>query len=584
MDRQTVYAGQVPLETDLLNTNRNVLIALGKTLSDMLGTSTYASGLGCVATAPASLSVQVNPGQLYALQNLDSTPYSSLAADTTHQIIKQGILLDAATFACAAPTTAGYSINYLIEAAYADVDSNPIVLAYYNATNPSQAFSGPGNNGQPSMTTRAGKVILTLKAGVAAATGTQVTPAVDSGCTGLWVVTVANGQSTITAANIAQYAGAPILPTSLLQSLITNNLEYGIDAGAANAVQATFPLPPTAIVDNQQFWVKVKTTNTGATTFTPNPGVIGALPVVGAAHQALQGNELVVNGRALFVYRADITSYVLESCTGASLQTSPATSLLHAPQMGQVTGVVGSARNLKMYVSVASTTATLTADEIVVESALGGVRGCVSNVNQSINVAGVNGIGAMDTGAAPTSGFVAIYEMFNPTTSAAGLIGVNATSIVAPNVYSNGHAPAGYTQSALVAVVPTDSSGRIVPLYLTGRAVKFGAATALASNTAPGSFTSLSLAGAFIPPNAIGVYFNFQYLSTTANSIMTFVVAGDSVNSIGVAIIGGTAVSPGQGNAQNAYVPIITAQTIYWRATNTAGTPTYNLNTTGYDF
>ncbi|PRF55312.1 hypothetical protein C6Q11_05165 [Burkholderia multivorans] len=338
MDRQTVYAGQVPLETDLLNTNRNVLVAIGKMLGDMLGTSTFATGLGCVATSPASMNVQVQPGQLYSLQNLDNTAYSSLAADTTHQIVKQGIMLDAQSFSCPAPTTAGYSINYLIEANYADVDTNAVVLPFYNASNPSQAFNGPGGNGQPSMTTRAGKVILTLKPGVAAATGSQITPAVDSGCVGLWVVTVAYGQSTITSSNISQYAGAPILPTSLLQSLITNNLEYGVDSGPANAVQATFPIAPSSVVDNQQFWVKIKSANTGATTFTPNPGVIGAAPVVGAAHQALQGGELVANGRALFVYRADIASYVLESCTGAPLQTAPATQSQHAVQLGQLFG------------------------------------------------------------------------------------------------------------------------------------------------------------------------------------------------------------------------------------------------------
>lgn len=335
MDRQTVYAGQVPLETDLLNTNRNVLVALGKVLGDMLGTSTLATGLGCVPTSPASMGVQIQPGQLYALQNLDNSPYSSLAADTTHQIVKQGIALNAQSFSCPAPTTAGYSVNYLIEANYADVDTNPVVLPFYNASNPQQAFIGPGGNGQPSMTTRAGQVVLTLKPGVAAATGSQITPAVDSGCVGLWVVTVAYGQATITSSSISQYTGAPILPTSLLQSLITNNLQYGIDFGATNTVQATFPIAPTSIADNQQFWVKIKNANTGATTFTPNPGVIGATPVVGAAHQALQGGELVANGRALFVYRADIASYVLESCTGASLQTAPATQGQHALQKQQ---------------------------------------------------------------------------------------------------------------------------------------------------------------------------------------------------------------------------------------------------------
>ncbi|QTD88729.1 hypothetical protein [Burkholderia anthina] len=338
MDRQTVYAGQVPLETDLLNTNRNVLVAIGKVLGDMLGTSTFATGLGCVATSPASMNVQVQPGQLYSLQNLDNTAYSSLAADTTHQIVKQGIMLDAQSFACPAPTTAGYSINYLIEANYADVDSNAVVLPFYNASNPSQAFNGPGGNGQPSMTTRAGKVILTLKPGVAATTGSQITPAVDSGCVGLWVVTVAYGQATITASSISKYSSAPLLPTSLLQSLITNNLEYGVDSGPANTLQATYPIPPTAVVDNQQFWVKVNNANTGATTFTPNSGVIGAAPVVGAAHQALQGGELVANGRALLVYRSDIASYVLESCTGGALQTAPATQTQHAVQMGQLYG------------------------------------------------------------------------------------------------------------------------------------------------------------------------------------------------------------------------------------------------------
>ncbi|WP_412760674.1 hypothetical protein [Paraburkholderia tropica] len=57
---------------------------------------------------------------------------------------------------------------------------------------------------------------------------------------------------------------------------------------------------------------------------------------MGAAHVALQGNELIANGRANFVYRADITSWVLVECTGAPIQVAPAAASQHAVQLGQV--------------------------------------------------------------------------------------------------------------------------------------------------------------------------------------------------------------------------------------------------------
>lgn len=695
MDRQTVYSGQVPLETDLLNTNRNVLVALGKVLGDMLGTSTFATGLGCVPTAPASMSVQVQPGQLYSLQNLDNTAYSSLAADTTHQIVKQGIALDAQSFACAAPTTAGYSINYLIEANYSDVDTNAIVLPFYNASNPSQAFNGPGGNGQPSMTTRAGKVILTLKPGVAAATGAQITPAVDAGCVGLWVVTVAYGQSTITAGNISQYTGAPILPTSLLQSLITNNLEYGIDAGPANTVQATFPIAPMAVVDNQQFWVKIKSSNTGATTFTPNPGVIGALPVVGAAHQALQGGELVANGRALFVYRSDIASYVLESCTGAAMQTAPATQsgqavqksqlgnfqafyaytssqTLTASQAGSVInfwggspstfslpacssmaaggaflinnsgaavltvtrsgtdsilcnggsasivvspgdnllvfvippsqwiatggsaqlpfagtmqrvsgGVVGAARNAYMNVSAASASATYTADEVVVETVLGGTFFRLAGFNKAINLT-TTGAGGMDTGAAPTSGYVALYAIYNATTQASALLATNATSAVAPSVYGGAYMPAGYTASALVSVWPTNGSGQFVAGVQIDRQVAFPTQTVLSSSTTQASVTSLSISSA-VPPNArkVSGTIGVSSTSSTPNTSLSLYASNAGVGIQGV----NTSVGAAGGNSVGYKDLLISvSQTIYYTATSSAGTPSFTATVSGYEF
>jgi hypothetical protein len=216
MDRKMIYPGQIPLETDMLDTNRFALIGLGKLAAAVLGTTTLVNGLDCTPTAPASMQVQVAPGEIYSLQNLDGTAYSSLAADTTHQILKQGLLMDAVTLNCPAPATSGQSINYLVQATYQDTDSNAVVLPYYNASNPTQAYTGPNNSGTAQNTVRKGVCTVSVKEGIAATTGTQTTPAPDSGYVGLYVVTVAYGQSTITAGNISTASGAPFLNSTLL--------------------------------------------------------------------------------------------------------------------------------------------------------------------------------------------------------------------------------------------------------------------------------------------------------------------------------------------------------------------------------
>ena len=213
MHRQIIYPGQLPIETDLLNTNRNTLIGLGFLAQDVLGSSTAAAGLACTATAPASLAVQIGAGRLYSLANVDGTAYSSLPVDTTHQVLKQGILLDPVTLATPAPVTAGFSVNYLIEAIYQDVDTNNTVLPYFNSANPNQTFSGPNNLGTAQPTQRQGQIVLVAKAGIPATTGTQTTSAPDVGYVGLWVVTVANGQATVTSGNISAYGAAPFIST-----------------------------------------------------------------------------------------------------------------------------------------------------------------------------------------------------------------------------------------------------------------------------------------------------------------------------------------------------------------------------------
>jgi len=219
MDRKIVYPGAIPLETDILEPEKNTMIALAKFAESTIGTAQIFHGLSVVPTGPASLQVVVNPGEIYALSPIDATAYSSLAADTTHNIMKQGIKLDSSTLTLAAPTTSGQSINYLIQARFAEIDTGPTVLPYYNASNPSQGYSGPNNTGVSQNTYRRGTVEVTSKPGVSAATGSQATPAPDSGFSPVAVVTVANGQTQIVSGNITAPSGYYALTETLQQKI-----------------------------------------------------------------------------------------------------------------------------------------------------------------------------------------------------------------------------------------------------------------------------------------------------------------------------------------------------------------------------
>ena len=222
------------------------MVALAKLAAGALGVNGIVNGLQVVPTSPASLNVNVNPGEIYQLANIDATSYGSLAADTTHQVLKQGIMLDQALLSCPAPGTAGQSINYLIQATLTETDTGLVALPYYNASNPSVAWSGPNNSGTPQATQRSDACVVTVKAGAAAATGTQTTPAPDAGNIGLAVVTVANGQATITAANIVQYTGAALVPSDGLASNVAHAIYTKNVAGNSDVVltaqEAAYPI------------------------------------------------------------------------------------------------------------------------------------------------------------------------------------------------------------------------------------------------------------------------------------------------------------------------------------------------------
>lgn len=247
-------------------------------------------------------------------------------------------------------------------------------------------------------------------------------------------------------------------------------------------------------------------------------------------------------------------------------------------------GVVGMARNVKMAVAAASASATLTADEIVVETALGGTAYRLAGFNKTINLA-TTGAGGMDTGAAPVSGYVAVYAIYNPTTKVSALLAVNATASAAPNVYGGANMPAGYTASGLVSVWPTNASSQFKVGYQVDRRVSFPQGGALSTSTSAGSYTALSISG-LVPPNAKTINGNLQASNSITTSQQTSLyVAGDTAGTgSAVCVFAGGTSGGGAVVCPFSNVPVITSQTIYYLATTTAGTPAYSIYINGYMF
>ena len=427
MDRSLAYTQEQGRSTDFLFAQRATMIGLGQLAQAMLGSRTLVFGLGVTPTAPASLSVEVGAGQIYSVQPVDATAYGVLPADTTDQIIKQGIALQSQSLALTAPSTTGYSINYLIEATYEDQDTNPAVLPYFNSANPTQPLSGQNNSGAAQPTQRQGVLVLTLKAGAAAPTGSQTTPAPDSGYVGVAVVTVANGQTQITSGNITQLAGGSLF-ANLLQAMQGATAITAPDTGAVNALAITLSPAPTALTPGMTVAVdNIVAANTGPTTLNVNG--LGALPIGFPGLGALQGAELVAGFGALLRLNHAGTAWVLLASTGAEVGPTPAigdnSTRLATTQHFQ-NGMLGSASQAwtdmtgSRTFNAVYTNSTSRPIEIKVQA-----LSTAGTTSVGINVggaAGVSYVGANYTGAAmETSAIVQPGETYEATATGANL-------------------------------------------------------------------------------------------------------------------------------------------------------------------
>jgi len=336
MDRQIVYPGAVPLETDLLNTNKFAMIGLAKLASAVLGSDTCLAGLNCTPVSPVSLQVHVGAGEIYCLKHIEETAYSTLPSDHSGTILKQG-LTGGVTFDIPAPLQNGMSINYLVQASYVEADTGGIVLPFYNAADPTKAFSGQGNAGEALPSVRQGICSLSLKAGASAVSGKQTTPEADPGCISAWIITVAAGAKGITADNIRRSPEAPFLPSGgVYQSVQQGNLTFAHDTGSANTYAASYQPPVLSLVDGMRLMFKARESNTGKSVFSARGGESHALH--SQAKKELEGGEITAGG--LITVQWDSAAQVWLMCgnSGGALPVPDAVNSGHAVNLGQGDG------------------------------------------------------------------------------------------------------------------------------------------------------------------------------------------------------------------------------------------------------
>ena len=236
--------------------------------------------------------------------------------------------------------------------------------------------------------------------------------------------------------------------------------------------------------------------------------------------------------------------------------------------------VIGSVRNGQMSVTAAAVSATFTADEVVVQTALGGAAVNLSGYSQTINL-GSTGAGGMDTGGAPASGYVSLYAIYG--TAGTSILACNVTTSQA-SVYAGSHMPTGYTYSALIGVWPTSASSQFVVGILQDRKVSIAATAAFTTSSSAASYTLASLA-TVIPPGARSAQ-GYIGLSSTSASVMSSNIAGSSTGIGAVSI----ASSPTTNIIAPFDIPLITAQTAYYNVTSTSGTLTYTIVPSAYTF
>ena len=247
--------------------------------------------------------------------------------------------------------------------------------------------------------------------------------------------------------------------------------------------------------------------------------------------------------------------------------------------------VISSVRNGKIALGTASATLNYTADEVVLKSSLSGYTKLVANFSGNINL-GATGAGGMDTGTAPVSGDVAVYIIHNVSTNTTALLARNTTGVLATEIYSGANMPAGFTSSALVAVLKTNASSQFRACYVRGRWVDIPTViilTTTSTNTTPTAITFVNT----VPVNARSVSVAVGIAAVSAGvTMITNIRPFSGTSTVGVRELSVSANSAGNGiSGELGIISLAEPQKLYYTdATSAGAVSAFNISISGYEF
>lgn len=244
--------------------------------------------------------------------------------------------------------------------------------------------------------------------------------------------------------------------------------------------------------------------------------------------------------------------------------------------------VVGSMRGDRMSVPVASATATINVEEVIVGDANGRTR-TLRNFSKPIDLSAViKGLGSMDVAAAPAPGYVALYALYNPETKVSGIAAVNATTVLAPVLYNGGSAAlAGFTFSALVSVWPTNANGQFVIGRQEAGLFTYTGGPVFVTTGGRSDYSPFTISSS-VPLNAKRCQGSYS-IRNLMSGVNSYAGLG-GVSGIGSIGISSNPSAGSGGGVQSAFplIPLTTPQTLHYVLSATSGVATFEVVITGY--
>lgn len=290
--------------------------------------------------------------------------------------------------------------------------------------------------------------------------------------------------------------------------------EFAVAGGTVNALTATITSMLTALPDGMPITIKASGANTTSATLVVTLGstILGASPIVKGNNQGLVAGDIPAAGYPIsLIWNATLSSWVLSN-----------------PVVPIDIGIVGASSDLFANNLTSGTTLNFTASEMIITTSSQKQSIKLINYNQTINL-GVVGAGGMDVGSPPTSGFVAIYAIYNPTLGLTSILATSVTGIM-PNYYSASNLPSGYIYSCLISIWRVVSS-QLVGAIQVDKEIHFGNILVVTTGTLNLGVTTTSIV-TIVPLNTKKTFGRIEFVPSSGSGTRGYNFFDSGTNNI----------------------------------------------------